>query len=182
MNWFLYSLTAILFWSGSDLFSKIGSRADDTYSHWKMVMAVGTVMGLHAIYLVATGTPFSPIDILTYLPASTLYILSMIVGYAGLRYIELSLSSPVCNSSGAVAAILCFLFLQEPLGGLQLVGVVLVCAGVFAERRGQAGSPGKRRGPPLYPQCRRHCFPSAVLPDRRLGHLCRCHAAGPAHR
>lgn len=132
MNWFLYSLTAILFWSGSDLFSKIGSRADDTYSHWKMVMAVGTVMGLHAIYLVATGTPFSPIDILTYLPASALYILSMIVGYAGLRYIELSLSSPVCNSSGAVAAILCFLFLQEPLGGLQLVGVVLVCAGVFA--------------------------------------------------
>ena len=107
MNWFLYSLTAILFWSGSDLFSKIGSRADDTYSHWKMVMAVGTVMGLHAIYLVATGTPFSPIDILTYLPASALYILSMIVGYAGLRYIELSLSSPVCNSSGAVAAILC---------------------------------------------------------------------------
>ncbi|MFR1050651.1 MAG: EamA family transporter [Oscillospiraceae bacterium] len=132
MNWFLLSLIAILFWSGSDLFSKMGSRPDDKYSHWKMVMAVGTVMGIHALFLIATGTPFSPADIITYLPASALYILSMILGYVGLRYIELSVSSPVCNSSGAVAALLCFFFLGETMSGLQLFGVVLVCTGVFA--------------------------------------------------
>ena len=132
MNWFLLSLIAILFWSGSDLFSKMGSRPDDKYSHWKMVMAVGTVMGIHALFLIATGTPFSPADIITSLPASALYILSMILGYVGLRYIELSVSSPVCNSSGAVAALLCFFFLGETMSGLQLFGVVLVCAGVFA--------------------------------------------------
>ncbi len=134
MNWFLLSLIAILFfWSGSDLFSKMGfPRPDDKYSHWKMVMAVGTVMGIHALFLIATGTPFSPADIITYLPASALYILSMILGYVGLRYIELSVSSPVCNSSGAVAALLCFFFLGETMSGLQLFGVVLVCAGVFA--------------------------------------------------
>ncbi len=132
MNWFLLSLIAILFWSGSDLFSKMGSRPDDKYSHWKMVMAVGTVMGIHALFLIATGTPFSPADIITYLPASALYILSMTLGYVGLRYIELSVSSPVCNSSGAVAALLCFFFLGETMSGLQLFGVVLVCAGVFA--------------------------------------------------
>ena len=56
----------------------------------------------------------------------------MIFGYAGLRYIELSVSSPVCNSSGAVAAVLCVLFLDATMTGLQVVGVVLVCAGVFA--------------------------------------------------
>ncbi len=95
-------------------------------------MAVGTVMGIHALFLIATGTPFSPADIITYLPASALYILSMILGYVGLRYIELSVSSPVCNSSGAVAALLCFFFLGETMSGLQLFGVVLVCAGVFA--------------------------------------------------
>ena len=68
--WFWLSLIALLCWSGSDLFSKIGCRdARDKYSHLKMVMAVGTVMGLHAIYLVATGTPFFPPSIsLTYLP------------------------------------------------------------------------------------------------------------------
>ncbi len=132
MNWFILSLVAILFWSGSDLFSKMGSKSDDPYSHWKMVFFVGLVMGAHAIFLIATGTPFSPQDILTYLPASFLYILAMIFGYVGLRYIELSVSSPVCNSSGAVAAVLCFIFLGETMSGLQLFGVILVCAGVFA--------------------------------------------------
>lgn len=132
MNWFFLSLTAILFWSGSDLFSKLGSRPDDRYSHWKMVMAVGLVMGLHAAYMLLTGTPFQPADIITYLPASALYILSMILGYAGLRYIELSISSPICNSSGAVAALLCFLILHETMSGLQFFAVALVCAAVFA--------------------------------------------------
>lgn len=132
MNWFFLSLIAILFWSGSDLFSKMGSRPDDRYSHWKMVMAVGTVMGAHAVFLILTGIPFSPADIVTYLPASALYILSMILGYAGLRYIELSVSSPVCNSSGAVAALLCFFFLGQTMSGVQLFGVVLVCGGVLA--------------------------------------------------
>ena len=132
MNWFILSLIAILFWSGSDLFSKMGSKPDDRYSHWKMVMAVGLVMGAHAVFMLVTGTPFSPVDIITYLPASICYILSMVIGYAGLRYIELSISSPVCNSSGAVAAVLCFLFLGETMTGLQLFGVILVCAGVFA--------------------------------------------------
>ena len=132
MTWFILSLIAILFWSGSDLFSKLGSRPDDKYSHWKMVMAVGVVMGAHALFLIATGTPFSLSDIVTYLPASAMYILSMILGYAGLRYIELSISSPICNSSGAVAALLCFFILKETMSGLQFFAVALVCVGVFA--------------------------------------------------
>ena len=92
MTWFVLSLIAILFWSGSDLFSKMGSKPDDKYSHWKMVMAVGAVMGLHAIIMLALGTPFHPRDIITYMPASAMYILSMVLGYVGLRYIELSIS------------------------------------------------------------------------------------------
>lgn len=132
MTWFVLSLIAILFWSGSDLFSKMGSKPEDKYSHWKMVMAVGTVMGLHAIVMLALGTPFHPRDIITYMPASAMYILSMVLGYVGLRYIELSISSPICNSSGAVAALLCFIFLGQRMTGLQLFGVVLVCAGVLA--------------------------------------------------
>ncbi len=132
MDWFILSLIAILFWSGSDLFSKIGAKPDDIYSHWKMVMAVGLVMGVHAIFLICTGTPFSPGDIITYLPASVCYIGSMVIGYAGLRYIELSISSPICNSSGAVAALLAFFIMGQTMTSLQFLGVVLVCAGVLA--------------------------------------------------
>ena len=61
----------------------MGSKPSDTYSHWKMIIAVGAVMGLHGIYMVATGTPFAFGDILTYLPASLLYILAMILGVCG---------------------------------------------------------------------------------------------------
>ena len=74
--WLVIALIATLCWSGSDLFSKIGSKPSDKYSHWKMVMAVGFVMGLHAIYEIATGTPITLRDIIYYLPASSMYILS----------------------------------------------------------------------------------------------------------
>ena len=131
--WFLFSLFSILAWSGSDLFSKMGSKPDDRYSHWKMVIAVGIVMGAHALYEMTLGGVHVTFQtILTYLPVSLLYILSMILGYAGLRYIELSISSPICNSSGAITALMCFLFLHQTMSGIQFVGVVLLCLGMVA--------------------------------------------------
>ena len=104
--WFWLSLIALLCWSGSDLFSKIGCRdADDKLAHLKMVIAVGIVMGLHAAYeIFIGGVSISWHVIWTYLPVSLLYIVSMALGYIGLRYIELSISSPICNASGAVVA------------------------------------------------------------------------------
>lgn len=129
--WFILSLIAIMFWGGSDLFSKMGSKPSDKYSHWKIVVAVGTVMGLHATFEILTGTRFYPIDFIKYLPASALYIGSMIIGYVGLRYLMLSVSSPICNSSGAVACILCLIFLRQMPDGLTWVGIVLVVVGVI---------------------------------------------------
>lgn len=133
--WFWFALIALLCWSGSDLFSKIGCQdADDKYSHYKMVMAVGVVMGLHAAYEVFIGGVEINLEIiLQYLPVSLLYISSMAIGYIGLRYIELSISSPICNSSGAIVAIL--IFATQGFGELPpmaLVAVALVCAGVIA--------------------------------------------------
>ena len=134
--WFWFSLIALLFWSGSDLFSKIGCRdGSDKYSHLKMVMAVGLVMGLHAAYeIIIGGTEMSLNIILTYLPVSALYILSMAIGYLGLRYIELSISSPICNSSGAIVALLAFLRhgISEDLPPIALVAVALISGGVIA--------------------------------------------------
>lgn len=100
--WFWFSVIALLCWSGSDLFSKIGCReANDKTAHLKMVMAVGIVMGLHACFeIFVNGVEINMQIIMTYLPVSLLYILSMAMGYIGLRYIELSISSPICNSSG----------------------------------------------------------------------------------
>ena len=134
--WFTFAIIALLCWSGSDLFSKIGCQdAKDKYSHLKMVMAVGLVMGLHAAYEVFfNGVEISGEILLTYLPVSMLYILSMAIGYLGLRYIELSISSPICNSSGAIVAVLTLITagISEDLPPVALVAVALVCIGVIA--------------------------------------------------
>ncbi len=132
--WFWLSLIALLCWSGSDLFSKIGCRdSSDKYAPLKMVIAVGVVMGLHAAYeIFIGGTEISWSVIWTYLPVSLLYISSMALGYFGLRYIELSVSSPICNSSGALVAILTLLFVgTEDYSPLSYAAIALVCCGAI---------------------------------------------------
>lgn len=134
MTWFWFSIITLLCWSGSDFFSKIGCRdARDKYSQFKMVMAVGLVMGLHAGYMVfVNGVEISWNVILTYLPVSLLYIGSMTLGYVGLRYIELSISSPICNASGALVAIIAIVSgTAEPMEATQYLAIVLACAGVI---------------------------------------------------
>lgn len=132
--WFWLALVALLCWSGSDLFSKIGCRdSSDRYNHLKMVMAVGLVMGAHAAFEIFVGGVEINLRIIwTYLPVSLLYIGSMTLGYLGLRYIELSISSPICNSSGAIVAVLALI--TGGLGELNppvLAAVAFVCAGVI---------------------------------------------------
>ena len=134
--WFVLALVALLCWSGSDLFSKIGSKPDDKYSQWKMVVAVGLVMGLHAGYeIIFNGVQINWQAILTYLPASFFYILSMVLGYIALRYIELSVSSPICNSSGAIASLFLMIFFFSVSGietQSQLLGTIfgIIACGV----------------------------------------------------
>ena len=135
MNWFWFAIIALLCWSGSDFFSKIGCRdPKDKYSQFKMVMAVGVVMGLHAAYeIFVGGVEITWEIILTYLPVSLLYIGSMTLGYVGLRYIELSISSPICNASGALVAIIAII--SGTAGEMewpQYAAVAFACGGVIA--------------------------------------------------
>ena len=140
----IIAIIAMLCWSGSDIFSKVGSRQDDKYSHYKVGIAVGFIMGIHALYEIAVrGVPITFSDIITYLPASFFYILSMVIGYIGLRYIELSVSSPICNGSGAVTALLCMIafgittnpnsdsnavYLNVPI----LAGIIMIVAAIIS--------------------------------------------------
>ena len=134
MSWFWFSIVALLCWSGSDFFSKIGCRdSKDKYSQFKMVTAVGVVMGLHALYeIFVGGVEISWQVMWTYLPVSLLYIGSMTLGYVGLRYIELSISSPICNASGALVAIIAIITgTADPMDAPQYLAIALACAGVI---------------------------------------------------
>ena len=132
--WFWLAIIALLCWSGSDLFSKIGCRdGRDKYNPLKMVIAVGVVMGIHAAYEIFVGGAVVTWHVMwTYLPVSLLYIGSMTLGYLGLRYIELSVSSPICNSSGALVAVMTLLFLGgEDYSPLAIGAIILVCVGAI---------------------------------------------------
>ena len=151
---YIFSILALLCWSGSDLFSKMGTRERDKNSHWKVVFAVGLIMGIHFFITLIGGavidntvgvdavpkviasifyTDFKPFDFIRYFPVAALYILAMVLGYIGLRYIELSISSPICNSSGALAFLLCLLFgifSLEELTAVTVIGIVLITIGI----------------------------------------------------
>ncbi|CZQ87592.1 EamA family transporter [Trichococcus ilyis] len=130
--WFLFAIVSVLAWGTADLFYKKGSDPKDKYSYLKIVIMVGAVMGIHAVYVMLTsGVAYEPINMITYLPVSALYILSMAVGYAGLRFLELSISSPVQNSSGAISGLMTFIFLGQSMTGIQFFAVGLITIGVI---------------------------------------------------
>lgn len=131
-GWFVCTVLCTLFWGAADLFYKLGADERDKYSHLKTSVCVGLVMGAHAVITLAvSGVSFDPLNILIYLPVSAMYILSMTVGYFGLKYLELSISSPIQNTSGAVVCLLCIIVLRQVPDLLSGIAVIVICAGVF---------------------------------------------------
>lgn len=130
--WLVFSVITALAWGGANLFYKKGSQVEDKTSHLKIVIMVGFAMGIHAtLYGLVKGVDFELFDMIIYLPVSSMYIISMTIGYIGLRYIELSIAAPVQNSSGAISAILLFIFFPRELSLITIIGVVVVSYGVI---------------------------------------------------
>ncbi len=129
--WFVFALITFAAWGTADLFYKKGAGETERYSHLKTSIMVGLVMGAVAIgTILIKNIDYDPINLLIYLPVSLMYILSMTVGYFGLRYLELSVSSPIQNASGAVSCLIMMLVLQELPGILESISIVLITFGV----------------------------------------------------
>ncbi len=129
--WFLFALITFLAWGTADLFYKMGSVEEERYSHLKTSIMVGLVMGgVALVTLLARGIEYDPVNLLLYLPVSAMYILSMTVGYFGLRYLELSVSSPIQNASGAVSCLIMIFALRQLPSALEWVAIALITAGV----------------------------------------------------
>ncbi len=132
--WFVYALLTMLAWGTADLFYKKGADDGERFTHLKTSIMVGVVMGAHAIFTLIFGDiGYDFKNLLIYLPVSAMYILSMTVGYFGLRYLELSISSPIQNTSGIIVTILCFLILGQRIEGAPtIIAMALICVGVVA--------------------------------------------------
>lgn len=140
--WLVYSLISFFAWGAADLFYKKGADPSERYTHLKTAVMVGLVMGAAAaVTLLTKDLGYDPRNILVYMPVSLMYILSMIVGYFGLRYLMVSVSSPIQNASGAVSAILLMIVLRELPDAWTLAAIAVITCGVIAlgvyERRSE---------------------------------------------
>lgn len=130
--WLLFAISTFLMWGIADLFYKKGNNEEEKYSHLKTTILVGFVMGITAIItILIKGIDYDFRNILIYSPVSLMYILSMAIGYFGLRYLELSVSSPIQNASGAVTCILLIIVLKEMPGILSIIAVAIISLGVI---------------------------------------------------
>ena len=130
--WILCTLLTFSFWGIADLFYKIGNRGEEKYNHLKTGIMVGLVMGIHAtIFLLSTKTKIDLIDIIKYLPVSLCYITSMVIGYKGLKYLELSISSPIQNTSGVITALLLMIIFKEKYNYPFFIAVFLIFTGII---------------------------------------------------
>ena len=130
--WMVYAVLTFFLWGIADLFYKKGNIDNDKYSHLKTGIMVGLVMGIHAIiYYFVKDIKFDLMGMLKYLPVSICYIASMIIGYKGLKYVNLSISSPIQNSSGLITSLLLVLIFHVKLSIWEILCLIVMAIGVI---------------------------------------------------
>ena len=127
----LYALLSFFCWGTADLFYKKGNIDNSNYNELKTALFVGIVMGIHAtIYLIINHLKINVFEMIKYLPVSLCYITSMVISYKGLKYMELSLASPIENTSGVITSVLLIIFFKEKLPTLAYFGMLFVFIGI----------------------------------------------------
>ena len=142
MSWLFFSIATAILWGAAELFYKKGALPNEKYSHLKICVCVGAVMGLHAIFTLLTqDINYNPVNIIRYLPVSLFYIVSMAFSYFGMRFLEESISDPIENTAGVICTLLFVIFLQEEISWLTWVAIAIITIGVlgvsFLENHGE---------------------------------------------
>ena len=142
MSWLFFSVATALLWGTAELFYKKGARPDEKYSHLKISVWVGVVMGIHALYTLLTqNIGFNPVNLLIYLPVSLFYIFSMTFSYFGMRFLEESISDPIENTAGVICVLLFAIFMGDEFSALTWIAVAVITVGVvgvsYLENKGE---------------------------------------------
>ena len=131
MSWLFFSIATAVLWGTAELFYKKGALPNEKFSHLKISVWVGVVMGLHAIYTLLTqDIGFNPMNILIYLPVSLFYIFSMTFSYFGMRFLEESISDPIENTAGVICVLLFAIFMGDEFSLLTWIAVAVITVGV----------------------------------------------------
>ena len=148
MSWLFFSIGTALLWGIAELFYKKGARPDEKYSHLKICVWVGIVMGAHAIFTLLTqDIGYNPVNLIRYLPVSLFYIISMAFSYFGMRFLEESISDPIENTAGVLCVVLFAVFMKDEFSALTWIAVAIIAVGVvgvgYLENKGE--TPRKKK-------------------------------------
>ncbi len=131
MSWLFFSVATALLWGTAELFYKKGALPNEKYSHLKICVWVGVVMGAHAIFTLLTqDIGYNPVNLLIYLPVSAFYIISMAFSYFGMRFLEESISDPIENTAGVICVLLFAIFMGDEFSLLTWIAVAVITVGV----------------------------------------------------
>ena len=142
MSWLFFAIATALLWGTAELFYKKGARPDEKYSHLKICIWVGIIMGLHAVFTLLTqDINYDPMNLLVYLPVSLMYIISMAFSYFGMRFLEESISDPIENTAGVICVLLFAIIMGDTYSALTWISVAIIAVGVVGvgilENRGE---------------------------------------------
>lgn len=162
MTWFPLVVLCILCWSATDLFYKKGSAPEDKQSHLKFLVWLGLVMGGLSLLLHPWSESQIPIlDLIgkysDYIPFALAYVLALMCGIVGSRYLDVSVVSPLENIDGALAGAILFVYfaitgsiddLTRQFTWLDPIGFVLIVAGtiLLGVQEQQAKTAGPEEG------------------------------------
>ena len=131
MSWLFFSIATAVLWGTAELFYKKGAQPNEKYSHLKICVWVGIVMGAHAIFTLLTqDIGYNPVNLIVYLPVSLMYIISMAFSYFGMRFLEESISDPIENTAGVICVLLFAIFMGDEFSVLTWVAVGVIAIGV----------------------------------------------------
>lgn len=161
MTWFLLVLLCILCWSTTDLFYKKGSAPEDKQSHLKFLVWLGLVMGgLSLLLFPWSESKISIFNLICkyidYIPFALAYVLALMCGIIGTRYLDVSVVSPLENIDGAIAGVILFVYfvvtgsiddLTRQFTWLDPIGFLLIAVGTvllgLQEQRAKAAGPAE---------------------------------------
>ena len=148
MPWLFFSIATAILWGAAELFYKKGAQPNEKYSHLKICVWVGVVMGAHAIFTLLTqDIGYNPINLIRYLPVSLFYIISMAFSYFGMRFLEESISDPIENTAGVICVLLFAIFMGDEFSVLTWVAIGVIAVGVvgvgYLENHGE--TPRKKK-------------------------------------
>lgn len=144
--WFILTIAAMFMWGCADVFYKLSMDNDNPDSYLEVAVTLGLIMGLLVPILIPfseSGLPITQLmrENLLFMLVPIGYGVSMLYSNIGLKFLEVSVFSPLQNASGAFPVIFLVVYyivsgrgeiLREEVTSFDMAGTVLIVCGIIA--------------------------------------------------